>query len=415
MNQPPDTVLRAAAAWTGQGGTVVSPAEVHVSGGRIGWVGRVGERPLPEGAVVRDLGAQWLLPGFIDAHLHLWGLDHAEPAALWGWPMPYRAAYAIADLARMLQHGITAVRCLGGPLGPSLARAVRQGLVPGPHVVAAGEFICPRAGTWDPAAFPQEWAEKLGMYADGPDACRQRVRERIRQGADFIKVAGSVGEHTDLLRPWGDDPYHLRLAYSDGELAVLVEEAHRNGLKVAIHAIGEPSVRQALDHGVDTIEHGHGIGDETARRIADSGAILVPTLSLPVLRARHPVPEVAAGWQRHREAQQASLQHALRHGVRMAAGTDFTGPPYSTLGPSPMEMEFLVEAGMTPEQALTACIVTGAEVLGMQDRIGRLAPGFEADLVALPGDPRGDIGLVRRVGFVMKGGQVVQDMEDPAP
>ncbi|EHM03509.1 amidohydrolase family protein [Acetobacteraceae bacterium AT-5844] len=406
------TVLRAAAAWTGEGGPVF-PAigrkvELHIEAGRITWLGREGERPAPPAAILQDLGDAWLLPGFIDAHLHLWGLDLSDPSALWNWPMAYRAARAVADLGRMLEEGVTAVRCLGGPLGPSLARAVQEGVVRGPHIVAAGEFICSRAGTWDHAAFPQHWVESLGMYADGADACRQRVRERIRQGADFIKVGGSVGEHTDALRPWGNDPARLRLSYSDGELAVLVEEAHRNGLRVASHAIGDEAVRQALECGVDTIEHGHGISDETARRMADRGALLVPTLSLPALRVRHPVKHVAEGWQRHRDAQRASLQLALRHGVRIAAGTDFVGPPGSPLGPSMMELELLVEAGLTPEQALVAGTAGGAEALGMQHRIGRLAEGFEADMVALPGDPRADIGLVRQVRFVMKGGEVVR-------
>lgn len=397
-------ILRAAAAWTGDDGTVVTPAEIHVDAGRIAWIGRPGERPSPPDARVTDLGAHWLLPGFIDAHLHLWGLDLGDPSALWNWPVPYRTAHAIADLGRMLGQGITAVRCLGGPLGPSLARAVRQGVVAGPHIVAAGEFICSRAGTWDQTAWPQPWVEALGMYADGADECRMRVRERIRQGADFIKVGGSAGEHSDTVRAWGDDPARLRLSYTDAEMAALVDEAHRNGLRVASHAIGDAAVRQALDAGVDTIEHGHGITEDTTRRLADAGRILVPTLALPALRAASAPPAAAAGWKRHRLAQQRSLEQALRHGVRIAAGTDFVGPPASPLGPSAWEMELLVQGGLTPEQALVACIVTGAEVLGMAGRIGRLAPGFEADLVALPGDPRQDIARVRQVRFVMKGG-----------
>ncbi|WP_159997250.1 amidohydrolase family protein [Roseomonas sp. 18066] len=399
-------ILLAAAAWTGVDGAVLEAAELHVERGRIAWIGRQGGRPRPEGAVVTDLGPRFLTPGFVDAHLHLWGLDLSDPSGLWNWTPAYRTARAIADLETMLQAGITAVRCLGGPLGPSLARAVREGVVPGPHILAAGEFICSRAGTWDHAAFPQAWVETLGMYADGPDECRRRVRERIRQGADFIKVGGSVGEHTDTLRPWGDDPVRLRLAYTDAELRAVVEEAHRNGLKVASHAIGEAAVRQALECGVDSIEHGHGISVDLSNRIADSGAVLVPTLALPALRAETAAPAAAAGWRRHRAAQRESLQQALRAGVRIAAGTDFVGPPATPLGPSAVEMELLVEAGMTPEQALTACITEGSVLMGMADRIGRLAGGFEADLVALPGDPRRDIAVVRRPDFVMKSGRV---------
>uniref|UniRef100_UPI0022EB104B amidohydrolase family protein n=1 Tax=Falsiroseomonas oryzae TaxID=2766473 RepID=UPI0022EB104B len=126
----------------------------------------------------------------------------------------------------------------------------------------------------------------------------------------------------------------------------------------------------------------------------------------PALRVERAPPALAAGWRRHREVQRRSVELALRHGVRIAAGTDFVGPPVTPLGPDAMEMELLVEAGMTAEQALLAGTAHGAAVLGLADRIGALAPGLEADILALPGDPRRDIALVRRVAFVMRGGAV---------
>ncbi|MBP0496298.1 amidohydrolase family protein [Pararoseomonas indoligenes] len=406
---PTDLVLRAGAAWTGTGAPVIDRAELHVEAGRIAWIGRQGERPAPEGAGVIDLGAQWLLPGFVDAHLHLWGLDLSEPSALWNWPQAYRAARAVADLGALLAGGITAVRCCGGPLGPSLARAVREGMVAGPRIVAAGEFICSRAGTWDHAQWPQRWVEGLGIYADGPEECRRRVRERVRQGADFIKIGGSVGEHADTIRPWGDDPAQLRLSYSDEEVRTVVEEAGRNGLRVATHAIGEAAVAQAVAAGVHSVEHGHGAAEETVRRMAGEGTWLVPTLALPALRAERAPPAVAAGWQRHRDVQRRSLELAMRHGVRIAAGTDFVGPPFTPLGPDAVEMELLAAAGMAPEEVLLAGTANGAAVLGLADQAGTLAPGRCADIVAVPGDPRRDIALVRRVSFVMAAGTVVLD------
>jgi imidazolonepropionase-like amidohydrolase len=404
-------VLRAGWAWTGTSPATIEKPEIHVVNGQIGWVGRQGARPdLPDARVI-DLGGQWLLPGLIDAHLHLFGLDFSDPTSLWTWPIALRSARATADLGRLLASGITAVRCLGSPIGPSLARGVRSGYVTGPHIAAAGEFICSRSGTWDPTIWPQRWAEELGMFADGVEECRRRVRERIRAGADFIKICGSVGEHADRLRAWGNDPSRLRLSYADDEVKALVDEAHRHGLRVASHCIGDAAVRQALDAGVDTIEHGHGIGEETCRRLSDSGAILVPTLSLPAWRARNGVaeglpPDAIAAWRKHAEVQRHSLALARQHGVRIAAGTDFVGPPSTPLGPNACEMEYLVAAGLTAEEALTACIVTGRDAMGMGETIGMLAPGRRADVIAVPGDPRRDIGLVRRVSFVMKDGVV---------
>jgi imidazolonepropionase-like amidohydrolase len=403
--------IRAAAAWTGDGTPPIAMAELHVAGGLITWLGRQGERPMPQGGRVIDLAHRWILPGFIDAHLHLWGLDLAEPGALWNWALAYRSARAIADLGRLLHEGMTAVRCCGGPLGSALARAVREGVLRGPRIVAAGEFICSRAGTWDHAAWQQLWVEELGIFADGPEECRRRVRERIRQGADFIKIGGSVGEHLDAVRPWGNDPSRLRLSYADEEVRTVVEEARRNGLPVATHAIGDAAVAEAVAAGVHSVEHGRGAAEDTLRRMAGEGTWLVPTLSLPALRAEHASPPIALHWQRHRDLQRRSLELAMHHGVRIAAGTDFVGPPFTPLGPDAGEMVLLVEAGMAPEDALLAGTAHAAAVLGLQDRIGQLAPGFAADLVAVEGDPRHNTGLVRQAAFVMAAGSVARGLE----
>ena len=411
MNSIPDRILRADWGWTGDAPERIERIEIWIEKGAIIWAGRQHERPHPPGCEVVDLSGHWLLPGLIDSHMHLFGVDLADPTALINWPLPYRAVFATADLSRLLEAGITAVRCMGSPIGPFLARAVRDGIVPGPHILAAGQWICPRGGTWDRLGWPQDWIESWGMFADGVDEVRQRVRERAREGAGLIKIAGSSGEYADNHHPWGDDPYKSLLCYSDEEMQAAVAEAHKNGLKIGSHCIGDAAVRQAVLAGVDTIEHGHAISDDTYRLLADHGTTVVPTLAFPATRARfgaaHGLSEKVVGnWSRHLAVQFESLRRAMHFGVTIGCGSDFIGPPLTPHGQNAYELELLVEGGMTPEQALTAAIVVGRRIMGRETEIGALAAGRSADIIAVAGNPLENISILRDVRFVMKGGHV---------
>lgn len=420
MNSIPDRILRADWSWTADSPERIERIEVWIEKGAIAWIGHQHERPSPPGCDVVDLAGHWLLPGLIDSHMHLFGVDLADPTALISWPLPYRAVVATADLRRLLEAGFTAVRCMGSPIGPFLARAVREGVVPGPHVLAAGQWICPRGGTWDRLGWPQDWIETWGMFADGVDECRQRVRERVREGAGLIKIAGSSGEYADNHHPWGDDPHRSVLCYSDEEMKAVVSEAHKNGLKVGSHCIGDAAVRQAVLAGVDTIEHGHAISDDTRRLLADHGAIVVPTLAFPATRARfgamHGLTEKAvSNWSRHLEVQFESLRNALRVGLVIGCGSDFIGPPLTPMGANAYELELLVEGGMTPEQALRANIVVGRRIMGLDAEIGALTSGRSADIIAVAGNPLENIGILRDVRFVMKAGHVYVNKTNAAP
>jgi imidazolonepropionase-like amidohydrolase len=407
-------VLRASAAYTALDGSILNSPEIWVKGARIEWIGRQGERPLAADCKLVDLNGHWLVPGFIDSHVHVFGVDFKDPAALLNVPLPIRTMVASRDLMSLLQSGVTAIRCVGNPIGPFLVRAIRERVIPGPHMITTGEHICRTGGPWDPIHWPVDWVESWNMLTDGIDECIKRVRQRARQGCQLIKVGGSAGEHLDFSHAWGDDPYNTVIGYSDAEMVALVEEAHRNKMRVAAHCIGDESVRQALRVGVDTIEHAHGSSEETYRMIADKGVTVVPTLTLPALRARLGAerglaPHLVQIWEKHLAIQFASLELALKHNVKLGVGTDCIGPPHTPMGSNTYEMELLVEGGMTPEQVLEACYVQGRELMGMEKDIGALEIGRFADIVALAADPRNDISEVRKPVFVMKEGVVYLD------
>jgi imidazolonepropionase-like amidohydrolase len=407
-------VLRASAAYTAIDGAILDAPEIWVTGDRIEWIGRQGERPLPADTQLIDFEGHWLMPGFIDSHVHVFGVDFKDPAALLNVPLPIRTMVASRDMMSLLQAGVTAIRCVGNPIGPFMVRAIRERVIPGPHMITTGEHICRTGGAWDPIHWPVDWIESWNMLTDGIDECIKRVRQRARQGCQLIKVGGSAGEHLDFSHAWGDDPYNEVIGYSDAEMVALVEEAHRNKMRVAAHCIGDEAVRQALRVGVDTIEHAHGSSEDTYKMIADKGVTVVPTLTLPALRARFGLerglaPHLVKVWEKHLAIQFASLELALKHNVKLGVGTDCIGPPHTPMGSNMVEMELLVEGGMTPEQVLESCYVQGRELMGMEKAIGALEAGRFADIVVLAADPRKNISEVRKPVFVMKEGVVYHD------
>ena len=326
--------------------------------------------------------------------------------------LAYRSLRAAGEARKMVEAGVTAARCLGSPIGPDLRRAINEGHVLGPRMVAAGEFITSSGGTWDHFAFPYDWANALGMLADGPDGVREVVRRRVRDGSSLIKLGLSKGHNEDRNRAWGDDPLRQVVTFTLEEVQAAVHEAHLNGLLVSAHAIGDAPVRLALDGGIDIIEHGYGIFDETRKRIADSGKIVVSTISQ--LKAHQAAYETfhyheadRAAFDRHLARMQFDFQKGLAAGVRYALGTDFIGAPTHPQWEAAREFEYAVEWGMTPGQAIVAGTRTASETLGMADRIGTLEVGKLADLIAVEGDPLKDITALQRVRYVMIGGQAV--------
>jgi len=411
--------LRAARVLDVAAGTTSTDTVVVIDGGRIEHVGPESQLQL-DGLEVVDLGDTTLMPGLIDSHLHFWGADCSRWQDFFFNTDGYRGLWSVRDASDLIDAGFTAVRCCGGFVGPDVARAIDEGLIRGPRVVAAGQFIMQRGGTWDPHGVPERTIEECDMYADGVEECRRMVRRRIRRGARVIKLGLSSGQHGDLMPGWGDDPFRQRRNFTLAEVRAVVDEAHSSGLKVAAHSIGEEAVKLAIEGGIDTIEHAHGISAETRRALADSEAIVVATLSAQKTWIDNGAafglpPELIASSQRHFDEQIRAFQDSLDAGVTYALGSDSIGPPLSPHRGNVGEYELAVEHGMSPEQVLRAGLLAGRRALGngLERELGEVAPGLLADLIAVDGDPLNDITALRRVAFVMKGGEVMSGHAAP--
>jgi imidazolonepropionase-like amidohydrolase len=385
-------------------------ASVVIRGETIETVAPTSELEVPAGAEVIDLGDRTVMPGLIDAHLHFLGVSDMWDDVL--EDEAYRAARSVGDLRKLLDAGFTAVRCLGSSIGPGLARAVREQRLDGPRVIAAGQFICSTAGTWDHLRLPASVLAAADLLVDGPDECRRAVRRRARAGSAVIKIGISAGRRDDALHSWGDSPFEQVVTLSAREARATVEEAERHGLMVAAHAIGDAAVRVALESGVHTIEHGHAIEDRTLDTVVERQVPLVSTLAAmtyigdrgPELGMPSRVVEAA---KRHSEEQRRSFDKAVRAGARIAAGSDFVGPPLHPHGENGVELVLMCESGMNEMAVLQAATRTAAEALGEEGSIGTLEPGKRADLVVLDGNPLADVRAIQAVHLVFQNGRPV--------
>ena len=411
------TLLKARRLIDGTGAPAQEDVAVLIADGVIREVGHRDEIVAPPHAETIDLGERTLMPGIVDAHVHFFGHGTDRPfGGLPGDTRVYRALRVAGEAKRMLEAGITAARCLGSDhIGPSLRDAINDGHVPGPRMVAAGNFISSTAGTFDHLSVPLDFVKTDDLLADGVDGVRDMVRRRIRQGADVIKVglsrSGVIG---DNYQAWGEDPHDQIASYSLEEMQALAQEAHRNKLKVSAHCIGDDAVRLALQTDVDTIEHGYGINDETRRMLVDRNVLVVSTICQLYYHVQgaeeFDYPEWARKlFDRHIEAMQADFEKGLAAGVRYALGTDLIGTPTHPQELAAKEFEMAVAWGMDPMQAIVAGTRVSAEAMSMDHVIGTVEPGKWADLIAFSGDPLKDITVLQRVEFVMQGGETVVD------
>ncbi len=407
--QPP-VHLRSARMLDVDSGRIIEPGNLLVEGERIT---AVAPASVPDDAVVMDLGDITLLPGLMDmeVNLLLGGPNHDSPLNAVQDDPALRTLRAVANARRTLRAGFTTVRNLGlfiqtGGLllDVALMKAIDFGWIDGPRVVPAGHAICPTGGHLDPTMFQALAPHIMPLtveegIANGPSEVRKAVRYQIKYGAQLIKVcaSGGVMSHTG---PAGAQQY------SDEELRVVVDEAHRAGLRVAAHAHGDAGIRAAVEAGIDCIEHGSLMTDETIALLVDRGTFLVATTYLADgLDVSHAPPDLQAKAAEVFPQAKRTISKAIAAGMKIACGTDAPAIPH---GRNAKELVALVERGMTPAQAIRAATTVAAELIDVDDR-GRLQAGLYADVIGVPGDPTADISVTERVCFVMKGGQVYRD------
>jgi len=356
-----------------------------------------------------DLGEATLLPGLIDAHTHLFlqgdPTVHDYERQILHESIPHRTVRAVAAARTALFNGFTTLRDLGtegaGYADVALRQGIEEGHVPGPRLQVATLAI-DIGGAYPLTGFAPEFAAGLPsgvQTADGPDQGRKAVREQVKYGADWIKVYCDRGYFIAKDGRLDSIP-----TFEPDELAAIVDEAHRQGRRVAAHAMTPRGIDRALLAGVDSIEHGVGLDAATARRMAVRGVRYCPTLTAAQAVAPARASEGNDIWARIPEFHERAFRAALANGVSIVFGTDAGGFPWTTNQAE--EFGWMVRYGMTVDQALRAATVTAAGLLGLDREIGRIAPGYRADLVAVPGDPSGDIALMKDVRFVMRAGVV---------
>jgi imidazolonepropionase-like amidohydrolase len=401
--------LKAARLFDGRSDRSIANGVIIIEGTKIREVGA--GLAIPTDATALDLGDATILAGFIDAHTHL--SDEASESWLTDFyeglrrPVAEQARFVAGYARRTLDAGFTTVRDVGShdSIDVGLRNAIDKGLIAGPRMLVARDAIGATGGHCDQTGFPAgtfgpESGPDKGII-HGADEARQAVRLNVKYGATVIKTCASGG-----VLSLGDDVAAPQL--TDEELAAIAGEAHRLGRKAAAHAHGDLAARAAVKAGIDSIEHGSFLTDETLALMKAKGTYLVPTLLAGEWtggKADKFPPQIAAKARAALAARSDMFRRALKSGVKIAFGTDSGVSPH---GINAREFSLMTGLGMSPASALRAAGPAAADLLGLGNLIGTLEKGKEADIVAVPGDPLADIRATERVFFVMKAGRIIR-------
>ncbi len=401
---PQKTVVNAGRLLDVKSGRMLTNQQIVIEGDKIVSVGPVATAPT--GAKVINLPNSTVLPGLIDAHVHLTGDNTKLGYDQLGVSVPREALKGARNAKITLEAGFTTVRNVGasGFSDIALRDAINDGDVPGPRMLASGPALGITGGHCDDNLLPSEYHHSAEGVADGVEAVQHKVREDIKYGADVIKFCATGG-----VMSKGDDPNASQ--YTLEEMKALVADAHRLGRKVAAHAHGAQGVAWASEAGVDSIEHGHLMDDNAIATLKKNGTYLVPTLYLTEwwsdnMERMHAPDYLKTKMKMVSAAAEKNAQKAFQAGVKIGLGTDAAVYPH---GLNSHELAVYVKLGMTPLQAIQSATVTDAELLGWSDKVGSIESGKWADIIAVDGDPLQDITTLQHVRFVMKGGQVFKD------
>jgi len=402
------TVIRAGGLIDGRSDSVKHDQIIIIQGNRIAAVGDAAGAKIPAGATVIDLSHATVLPGMIDSHTHIFlqGEDPAQggyDANILYPPLALRAARATVSVRRALEQGFTTLRDLeteGAGYGDvGIKEAIEKGYIPGPHLFVSTRAISTTGGYMLEGYAPELDMPKAAQIIDGPVEARKAAREQLDHGADWIKVYMThrswVGKNGELVS---------QPTLTVEELKAIVDETHAWGKKVACHAYGGIGLHRALDGGCDSIEHGLDLDDAAIAQMLKQGTWYCPTIS-PYYKEWSPADTPNGQRDRKRVAvHEVSFPKALHAGVKIVFGTDMGGISWDE--PIAQEFSQMVRLGMSPMDAIKSATSSAAEMLDMQGKIGVIAQGAYADIVAVDGDPLSDVKILENVQFVMKDGKV---------
>jgi imidazolonepropionase-like amidohydrolase len=401
---PKRVVVRAGKFLDVKSGKILTDQAIVIEGDKITSVGPASS--VPSGVTVVNLPNATVMPGLIDAHTHLTFDQGSVGYTGLGISVPREALIGARNARLTLNAGFTTVRNVGarGFSDVALRDAINAGDLPGPRMLVSGPALGITGGHCDDNLLPFEYHQTGEGVADGVEAVQHKVREVIKYGADVIKICATGG-----VMSKGDDPNTSQFTME--EMKAIVAEAHRLGRKVAAHAHGAQGVTWASEAGVDSIEHGHLMDDNSIATLKKNGTYLVPTLYLMDWNRENASKTNIPDYVRRKmdmviSVGQANVKKAMASGVKIALGTDAAVYPHGLNG---HELGVYVRLGMTPLQAIQSATLNGADLLGWSDKIGSLEPGKFADLIAVDGDPLKDVTTVEHVKFVMKGGDVVKN------